>query len=527
MAMADVYLTLQNASLQQSICDPRCGTELSEHRSSVASACASDPMPWQGIPATYLPDLVWAYYNSICLKDPSTGRWCVDYVSDITSSLTSDMDLLDLPRTQLCSPCIIALFKHQQSTPFSNFDEHMSSQWASVQRVCGVTGSTAVPTPYATPTELPGHAPPNSSQTTPFCLSGKKYKVVSGDDIQKIAEAKKVATGTLRIINDILPDGSNLLAGQELCLPESCTTLIVQPGDTCWALASAKGLRFSDILAYNPSINSDCSNLISGTNICVSLPGELYNGTVIPGATVTQTAIFATATAAIPSNAAPGSTRKCGKWYTVQSGDYCQIVALNHTIALDLFLAINPSVNSTCGNLVLGVAYCVYPTADWNATSTVIVPAPTTTPKGSTSQCYQWHVIESGDTCHRVEQAYEITMAQLQAWNPDLRDDCSNLQLGLAYCVSGPRGVGTSTGAVLPTGIRGRPPSSTSSPTSNSLPGGNSLAGPPSIVVPSCNHGILQKQGESCYDPAAGWGYTLSRVFDWIRTFYGRVFVVQ
>jgi hypothetical protein len=37
-------------------------------------------------------------------------------------------------------------------------------------------------------------------------------------------------------------------------------------------------------------------------------------------------------------------------------------------------------------------------------------------------------------------------MAQLQQWNPDLKDDCSNLQLGDAYCVHGDPGGGTTPG---------------------------------------------------------------------------------
>jgi hypothetical protein len=77
IAAADNYYTLDNATIQQSICNPRCGTELSQHRSSVATACAPDPMPWESVPATYLPDFVWAYYNATCLKDPSTGQWCI------------------------------------------------------------------------------------------------------------------------------------------------------------------------------------------------------------------------------------------------------------------------------------------------------------------------------------------------------------------------------------------------------------------------------------------------------------------
>jgi hypothetical protein len=32
---------------------------------------------------------------------------------------------------------------------------------------------------------------------------------------------------------------------------------------------------------------------------------------------------------------------------------------------------------------------------------------------------------------------FSITMGQLQFWNPDLKADCSNLLLGVAYCVNG------------------------------------------------------------------------------------------
>ena len=70
--------------------------------------------------------------------------------------------------------------------------------------------------------------------------------------------------------------------------------------------------------------------------------------------------------------------------------DYCQLVALNQTIALDLFLAINPSIDAACGNLLAGVYYCVQPTQNWNATTTsVIVTPPTATPTGTTPNCYE------------------------------------------------------------------------------------------------------------------------------------------
>lgn len=171
--------------------------------------------------------------------------------------------------------------------------------------------------------------------------------------------------------------------------------------ETCWSVAIDNGISFSEFLTYNPSVNNDCPNLQVGSNVCISLPGPLWNQTTLPGATGTKTAQLATSTAAIPTNAAPKSTRRCGKWYTVQEGDYCEIVALRNEISLDLFTAIKPSIDTKCGNLQTNISYCVWPTVDWNSTGTQNpVAVPTTTPPGTTNTCYLWYVVKQNDTCY-------------------------------------------------------------------------------------------------------------------------------
>ena len=87
-----------------------------------------------------------------------------------------------------------------------------------------------------------------------------------------------------------------------------------------------------------------------------------------------------------------GTTTHCGKYYKVQTGDDCQVVALNNTIVISLFQQINPDINAGCTNLVPGLYYCVEPTADWNNTSSSssttssLVTAPAPTPSGEDSQ---------------------------------------------------------------------------------------------------------------------------------------------
>jgi hypothetical protein len=128
----------------------------------------------------------------------------------------------------------------------------------------------------------------------------------------------------------------------------------------------------------------------------------------IPGATATQTGIYATATVAPSGSIGAGTTRKCGKYYKVMpvsnprtiarinlvgntfQNDYCQLVALNQTVDLSLFLAINPSIDSGCSNLLVGTNYCVRPTQDWNATTTsTTVAPPGPTVSGTTPNCYE------------------------------------------------------------------------------------------------------------------------------------------
>lgn len=73
----DYYGSLNNATLQGSVCSAACGTSLSLYHRSVTTACASDPQPWPGVPAVWAGDAIWAMYNRTCLKDPATGRYCI------------------------------------------------------------------------------------------------------------------------------------------------------------------------------------------------------------------------------------------------------------------------------------------------------------------------------------------------------------------------------------------------------------------------------------------------------------------
>ena len=187
-----------------------------------------------GYPATYWGESASAARNQICLKDSSTGQYCSGIpptyrASDILE-LIAFPEFIEGPFAQsandpsndsnwptkvpdnlLCSNCVIGLFRHMQQTPYSNYDENLASEWASIQSQCHLSYPTAVPALQTNLTQPGGFAAPGSAKTG--CLSGVTYNVISGDNCGTICEKQKCATGTLIAINDLYQDCSNLYAG--------------------------------------------------------------------------------------------------------------------------------------------------------------------------------------------------------------------------------------------------------------------------------------------------------------------------
>lgn len=76
---SDSYAPIGNKTLQDQLCAASCGTALTSYRSTVVSACANDPQPFQGLPAVYWVDAATSVYKLYCLKDASTGAYCTGW----------------------------------------------------------------------------------------------------------------------------------------------------------------------------------------------------------------------------------------------------------------------------------------------------------------------------------------------------------------------------------------------------------------------------------------------------------------
>ena len=273
------------------------------------------------------------------------------------------------------------------------------------------------------------------------CLSDQSYTVQTGDTCQSIALAHSVSQGTLRLLNSLYPDCSNMVNGQVLC-PQNMSNLRL--ADERYLCLYRQHQRDQPLRSDRMSScrhhysNADLTN----APICVFPAYGVYTPTTIAGLAPTPTAAYANNTMTPPGATAPGTTLECGLWYKAQSGDTCSVISIAHNILVDLFELINPSIDSGCDNITPGLYYCVQPVMGWNTTASNITTAtiaspPAPTPHGTIGVCYEWYVPQANDTCSIIEASFGITFAQFVQWNPDIDSYCYNLMTGVAYCVSG------------------------------------------------------------------------------------------
>jgi hypothetical protein len=83
-------------------------------------------------------------------------------------------------------------------------------------------------------------------------------------------------------------------------------------------------------------------------------PGGAY----VPASIVSPAYPTIFTTTAKPAVAtAPGSIPNCGLWYNVTAGSECNLVAIKFSLTLSQFINMNPSLDSVCSNLLLGILH--------------------------------------------------------------------------------------------------------------------------------------------------------------------------
>lgn len=271
---------------------------------------------------------------------------------------------------------------------------------------------------YAIPT-MPSNRRSGASELF-HCSSNSSYIVKDNDDCIKIAETTGVSTLDLvaiNAINGVNAMCTNLEIGMKICLPFPCTIYKVKAADTCLSIAGTHGLSASAFFNQNPGIhNSSCDNLMAETNVCVDQSG-------INSASTTNSPL----STSVPSNACPtqspasASNISCSAYDSVRKGDICLEVASRNNITVTEFQHLNPNIDSGCTNLVIGSLYCVKSRSKSSESGNL--------------PCGKTQVATEGDTCNKLVSENNIALSTFYVLNPSVDPQCTNLQVGQAYCV--------------------------------------------------------------------------------------------
>ncbi|PYH88796.1 hypothetical protein BO71DRAFT_281329, partial [Aspergillus ellipticus CBS 707.79] len=443
--MTDAYIgSFDNATLTEMVCASSCEASIAQMHESVLDNCGTSASLIPGITFLALVDELWSNWNQSCSVDPTTGENCNDEIA----SFDNVNALADIPTDDLCSYCYVEKLALMQADAYSDvYNDDFQSAYEYVAAVCNLTVADFNATASAFNASVP--------TSTPSCVSRDVYTAKEGDTCDSIALSKGVSSATMYYTNPNILNCSDILAGTTLCLPLTCTDVYsVQSNDTCTSIAVDYLITTRDVINWNSELNSDCSNLHStnpywGSTLCVSTPGGTYTGHAL-NTTSSDSTDPEPVDPPAGVKVAIGTTLDCGEWFVNEASlNYtCSEICLDSDIAIHLFTEANPSLNyTTCdADLVAGDAYCIDPLSGWqysndtatNTTSPITAATSPTAPTqtGIATNCDEYYVAQSGDTCSSIATEFDITIAQFLAWNPAVSSDCtSGLWVDEDYCV--------------------------------------------------------------------------------------------
>ncbi|EKV15529.1 hypothetical protein PDIG_25220 [Penicillium digitatum PHI26] len=345
----------------------------------------------------------------------------------------------------------------------------------------------------------------NPGTTCPDLVAGQNYCVIgtvlsTAPTTSSLSLTTSTSTSTTSIVSTSSSSSTSAPhQPQQTGTAANCDQFyLVQIGDSCGKIEAQFDISASEFLGWNPSINSDCSNILAGYFYCVDVPGSTIPvTTTVPGATTTFTDGITT-----PTPTQIGMTDKCNKFDLVQSGDSCEAIAAKYNIPLSTFYAWNPAVGSSCADLDLGYYVCVattgytLPTKTASAGNGITTPTPTQT--GMTDKCNKFDLVQSGDSCEAIAAKYNIPLSTFYAWNPAVGSSCADLDLGYYVCVA-------TTGYTLPT---------------KTASAGNGITTPTPYepgMVGDCTTFYLVLSGDTCAGIASSQGITVSDIEQWNR----------
>jgi len=240
-------------------------------------------------------------------------------------------------------------------------------------------------------TEIVSPPGPTPFGTTANC--GEYYQVQVADTCERISLSASVSVALFELINPSIDANCfNLvpalwycihpIVGWNITVPTNATATpttepppgptpsgatddcfewaVIGANETCVFLQETLGITMAELMAWNPSLDANCDNLILGDAYCVSGP-SLTSSSVAASSTTTSSPATTTATSTRTTTSAAtttSSTSTCQETYTVKSGDTCFAIWTEFGLTEAQFLALNPTLNSNCA-IDAGEVLCV------------------------------------------------------------------------------------------------------------------------------------------------------------------------
>ncbi|KAH7081116.1 hypothetical protein BKA63DRAFT_201695 [Paraphoma chrysanthemicola] len=169
---------------------------------------------------------------------------------------------------------------------------------------------------------------------------------------------------------------------------------------SCAAVARGFGVQETDLVTWNPSLQSACT-LDGSQTYCVQRSIKNGSDTITPYCNLQDTALY---------------NMRCDQFLAAWAIDVHRLDDLN------------PGVGKACENWKYGHNYCV--------------SAPHFKPAGYASNCNKFAVADNTDQlvdpCAVMETQYGLSHARFVAWNPSVFQNCTGIVYGYDYCVSIP-----------------------------------------------------------------------------------------
>ncbi|EDO02976.1 hypothetical protein SS1G_05453 [Sclerotinia sclerotiorum 1980 UF-70] len=540
--------TYKSIEVLERACTNDCSISLAKYQKATEVACGEhDSFPIsenREAPVSFIPQIMFYNFNRTCIKDE--GRWCnivhkgFAEINTINPMAELVLDKETKPGSNkkrqtavdICDNCVIKQLQFQAGSPI-NDGFLLQSKYSSLTARCSKTGM-----PLGTST-TPFPVQPIPTSPAGNC-TGHRYTLQAGDTCRSISKSQGVGTAWLLYDNNLAAFCAGFPTNGTLCIQNRCSVYTVQVNDTCLGIAGARNLSQIQLNTWNPILGDLCRsiNLSVGDSICVSPPGE-PNYTV-PTITAPPTSGPSTTAAPVPTPLAPGTTDYCAQYHLTEKGEYCNLLVVKFSIALEDFLFLNPHVNAKNPSLQVNSTDCApeagqrYCMAQWNGasfaqTKTIATSTPLPVRDGVTPDCKDYSSVNAGITCQNILDRNSITIEQFYAWNPAVGPKCGNLWSGETYILGRNHDC---KGRLIDIGYRYcirvddvpvDPEESTSSSTTTSksistTSTATSSASSSKATAPApTQDGIAPTSGDGlfCYDISVKYGITLEQFFAW------------